>query len=162
MGKKPAGLSEQLGMLDTPGIQPSSAIGADGHRERMRTRVLTGGGDALADYELLEMVLFIALPRVDTKALAKILLASTNPGDLILDPFLGSGTTAVVAQKLGRCFLGVETVEDYALLAAYRLELARRDSNIQGYVDGVFWERNSTNMQGASRAVTTPMEDIFR
>ena len=96
------------------------------------------------------------------KLLAKILLASTNPGDLVLDPFLGSGTTAVVAQKLGRRFLGVETVEDYALLAAHRLELARRDSGIQGYVDGVFWERNSTTMQGASRAVTTPTEDLFR
>ena len=96
------------------------------------------------------------------KFLAKLLLASTNPGDLVLDPFLGSGTTAVVAQKLGRAFLGVEVVEEYALLAARRLELARGDSNIQGYVDGVFWERNSTNLQGASRVGTAPTEDLFR
>ena len=75
MGKKPAGLSEQLGMLDPQPANTSSAVGAEGHRERMRTRLLAGGGEALADYELLEMVLFIALPRVDTKALAKALLA---------------------------------------------------------------------------------------
>ena len=96
------------------------------------------------------------------KFLAKLLLASTNPGDLVLDPFLGSGTTSVVAQKLGRRFLGIETVEEYAHFAAHRLELAQRDSSIQGYVDGVFWERNSANMQGASRGGLAPTEDLFR
>jgi len=74
MAKKPAGLSEQLGMLEALAA-PSSAVGADGHRERMRARILAGQGESMADYELLEMVLFIALPRVDTKALAKVLLA---------------------------------------------------------------------------------------
>lgn len=96
------------------------------------------------------------------KFLAKLLLASTNPGDLVLDPFLGSGTTAVVAQKLGRRFLGIEAVEEYALLAAHRVELALRDSSIQGYVDGVFWERNSNSMQSTSRGVASPTEDLFR
>jgi site-specific DNA-methyltransferase (adenine-specific) len=42
------------------------------------------------------------------KLLAKIILASTNPGDLVLDPFAGSGTTAVVAKKLGRNFVAIE------------------------------------------------------
>ena len=49
--------------------------GAEGHRERMRARLLRAGADALADYELLEMALYIALPRRDTKALARALLA---------------------------------------------------------------------------------------
>jgi site-specific DNA-methyltransferase (adenine-specific) len=77
------------------------------------------------------------------KLLAKILLASTNSGDLILDPFAGSGTTAVAAKKLGRAFTIIESDENYCLLAAKRLELAEEDKTIQGFADGVFWERNS-------------------
>lgn len=77
------------------------------------------------------------------KLLAKIILASTNPGDLLLDPFAGSGTTAVVAKKLGRDFIAIESDEDYCLLAAKRLEMAETDKSIQGFEDNVFWERNS-------------------
>lgn len=77
------------------------------------------------------------------KLLTKIILASTNPGDLILDPFAGSGTTAVVAKKLGRRFVAIESDEQYCLLAAKRLEMAENDMSIQGFADGVFWERNS-------------------
>lgn len=51
-----------------------------GHRERLRTRFLSGGGDALPDYELLEMILFNAIGRKDVKPLAKDLLATF--GDL--------------------------------------------------------------------------------
>jgi site-specific DNA-methyltransferase (adenine-specific) len=77
------------------------------------------------------------------KLLAKIILASTNPGDAILDPFAGVGTTAVVAKKLGRRFVTIESNEEYCLLAAKRLEIAETDRSIQGFSDGVFWERNS-------------------
>lgn len=49
--------------------------GTDGHRERLRTRFVQGGADAMPDYELLELTLFAALPRRDTKPLAKALLA---------------------------------------------------------------------------------------
>jgi site-specific DNA-methyltransferase (adenine-specific) len=77
------------------------------------------------------------------KLLAKMILASTNPGDLVLDPFAGSGTTAVVAKKLGRHFTAIEADEEYCLLAIKRLELAENDLGIQGFADGVFWERNS-------------------
>src|SRR5262245_22992333 len=45
-----------------------------GHRRRLRERFLRGGGDALSDYELLELVLFAALPRRDVKPLAKSLI----------------------------------------------------------------------------------------
>jgi site-specific DNA-methyltransferase (adenine-specific) len=77
------------------------------------------------------------------KLIAKIILASSNEGDIILDPFLGSGTTAVVAKKLGRSFVGIEIDKDYCCLAEKRLESAELDRNIQGYSDGVFWERNT-------------------
>ena len=77
------------------------------------------------------------------KVLAKIILASTNPGDLILDPFAGSGTTAVTAKKLGRDYVAIESDENYCLLAQKRLEMAETDNSIQGFAEGVFWERNS-------------------
>lgn len=79
------------------------------------------------------------------KLVAKLMLASTNPGDLVLDPFLGSGTTSVVAKKLGRHFIGIELEEEYALLSQKRLEIAASEASVQGYSDGVFWERNSLN-----------------
>ena len=77
------------------------------------------------------------------KLLAKVILASTNPGDAVLDPFAGSGTTAVVAKKLGRRFTAIERDEEYCLFALKRLEMAETDGTIQGFEDGVFWERNS-------------------
>ena len=77
------------------------------------------------------------------KLLAKIILASSEENDIVFDPFLGSGTTLAVAKKLGRQFFGVEIDEEYCCLAEKRLELADSQSNIQGYSDGVFWERNT-------------------
>lgn len=77
------------------------------------------------------------------KLLAKVILASTHPGDMIFDPFLGSGTTSVVAKKLGRHYAGIEIDEVFACLAEKRLALAKDDKRIQGYDEGVFWERNS-------------------
>jgi site-specific DNA-methyltransferase (adenine-specific) len=77
------------------------------------------------------------------KLIAKLLLASSRPGDVVLDPFLGSGTTCVVAKKLGRHFCGIEAELEYCLWAIKRLHLADTDNSIQGYADGVFWERNT-------------------
>lgn len=79
------------------------------------------------------------------KLLAKIILASSNPGDLVFDPFLGSGTTAVVAKKLGRNYSGIEIDELYCSLAEKRLNEADYNKSIQGYENEVFWERNSLN-----------------
>ena len=77
------------------------------------------------------------------KLLAKIILASSNLGDVVFDPFLGSGTASVTASKLGRSFAGVETDKHYCCLAEKRIELAFRDRRIQGFENGVFRERNS-------------------
>lgn len=81
------------------------------------------------------------------KLLAKLILASSNPGDIILDPFLGSGSTSVTAKKLGRHYIGVEQNEQYCVWAEKRLEMADSDTTIQGYADGVFWERNTNGIQ---------------
>jgi site-specific DNA-methyltransferase (adenine-specific) len=81
------------------------------------------------------------------KLAAKLILASSNPGGIVLDPFLGSGTTAAAAKKLGRHFIGIEAEARYSALAAKRVFLAESDNVIQGYADGVFWERNTSDMQ---------------
>ncbi len=77
------------------------------------------------------------------KLLAKIILASSSPGDLVFDPFLGSGTTSVVAKKFGRKYVGVEIDLTYCCLTEKRLAIVEYDKSIQGYSDGVFWERNT-------------------
>jgi site-specific DNA-methyltransferase (adenine-specific) len=81
------------------------------------------------------------------KLIAKLMLASSRPGDVVLDPFAGSGTTAVVAKKTGRRFIAIEMDELYCCLAQKRLHLAKADDTIQGYADGVFWERNTLSAQ---------------
>ena len=77
------------------------------------------------------------------KLIAKLILASSNEGELVFDPFAGSGTTCVAARKLGRRFIGIEKDERYCVWAQQRLEMAEKDGTIQGYEDGVFWERNT-------------------
>ncbi|MCL1855348.1 MAG: site-specific DNA-methyltransferase [Clostridia bacterium] len=76
------------------------------------------------------------------KLFAKLILASSQPGDMILDPFAGVGTSSIVAKKLGRHYLGIEKEPEYCALAAKRLEMADSDPSIQGYADSVFWGRN--------------------
>lgn len=86
------------------------------------------------------------------KLVAKIILASSNSGDIVFDPFLGSGTTSVVAKKLNRHYLGVEIKKQYCVWAEQRLEMANGSTEIQGYFDKVFWERNSLSEQSALAA----------
>lgn len=81
------------------------------------------------------------------KLIAKLILASCPSGGIVLDPFVGSGTTAVVAKKLKRNYIGIELNEEYCCWAEKRLFIADTDANIQGYTDGVFWERNTANAQ---------------
>lgn len=79
------------------------------------------------------------------KLIAKLILASSKEGDVVFDPFLGSGTTSVVAKKLGRRYCGIEINEEYCLWAEKRLLKADTDNSIQGYINGCFWERNTAN-----------------
>lgn len=81
------------------------------------------------------------------KLLAKLILASSNENDFIFDPFLGSGTTSVVAKKLGRNYSGIEQNPVYCAWAEKRIEGANKNKEIQGYTDNVFWERNTLYLQ---------------
>ena len=85
------------------------------------------------------------------KLMAKLILASSGPDALVLDPFGGSGTAAVTAKKLGRHFITVEQNPQYCVWAQMRLERAETDRTIQGYADGVFWERNTAAFQKKRR-----------
>lgn len=95
------------------------------------------------------------------KLIAKLVLASSRPGDIVLDPFVGSGTTCVVAKKLGRHYLGIEIDEEYCLWAAKRLTRADKDLEIQGYSGGFFWERNTLNLQKKSTSVKHPRPEEY-
>ena len=77
------------------------------------------------------------------KLVAKLILGSSKPGDFVFDPFFGSGTTCVVAKKLGRRFSGVEQEEEFCRMAVKRLIHAAAGDGIQGYCGGYFLERNS-------------------
>ncbi|MDR1931833.1 MAG: site-specific DNA-methyltransferase [Spirochaetales bacterium] len=81
------------------------------------------------------------------KLIAKLILASCPENGIVFDPFLGSGTTSVVAKKLGRKYIGIEINEEYCLWAEKRLILSDQDNTIQGYSGGVFWERNTLSLQ---------------
>ncbi|MCC2602297.1 site-specific DNA-methyltransferase [Sphingopyxis sp. FBM22] len=56
--------------------------------------------------------------------LYRIMLACSNPGDVVLDPFFGTGTTGAVAKRLGRNFIGIEREDDYIDAAKARIEMA--------------------------------------
>jgi site-specific DNA-methyltransferase (adenine-specific) len=92
------------------------------------------------------------------KLIAKLILASSKPGDFVFDPFFGSGTTCVVAKKLKRNFSGVEQETEYCQMAVKRLDRVESDDIIQGYHDGYFWERNSLVDQKQSKIAKKDQE----
>jgi site-specific DNA-methyltransferase (adenine-specific) len=85
------------------------------------------------------------------KLIAKLILASSRVNDIVLDPFLGSGTTAAVCKKLDRRFIGIEIEPEYCALALKRIDLALKNPRIQGYENGVFLERNTMQLMERAR-----------
>lgn len=94
------------------------------------------------------------------KLIAKLILASSRTNEVVFDPFLGSGTTSVVAKKLGRQFVGVEIDENFCCLAEKRLAMVSGDDSIQGYHDGLFWERNSLSQQRKPAKVSSQQQSL--
>lgn len=105
------GVSEAEGgdLFGSAADSDATVLGADGHRLRMRARLLTAGPDALADHEMLEMLLFLALPRKDTKPIARELLRrfggfgpaiTASPGEL--SAIEGLGEAGIAALKLAQ------------------------------------------------------------
>ncbi|MBV9250960.1 MAG: DNA repair protein RadC [Acetobacteraceae bacterium] len=117
-----SGLGETIDLL-TP-VEPrdaSSPVGAEGHRARMRNRLLTAGPDALADHELLEMVLFLALPRRDTKPIARALMErfGSYAGALAAPP-----TDLATVEGLGEAGVAALKTVQAAALRLSRAELS--------------------------------------
>lgn len=133
--RPPPALGDTFDLLAT--LTPeaaTSAIGAEGHRDRMRTRLLKAGPDALADHEMLEMVLFLALPRRDTKPLARALLtrfrsfasaiAAPVPDLLAIDGLGEAGAAALKTVQAAALRLARSEVMDLPVLSHWPKLLA--------------------------------------
>ena len=87
--------------------------------------------------------------------LHRVLLSTTNPGDVVLDPFFGTGTTGAAAKQLGRIFIGIEREEDYAEAA-----LARIDATAQLPTEAVDQPRPETYTVKAGDTLFDPSTRI--
>jgi DNA repair protein RadC len=117
--------------LSFPPDDDDSAVGADGHRARMRQRLLKAGPDALADHEMLEMLLFLALPRRDTKPVARALL--TRFGNF------GSVISAPVAELAATEGLGEAGLAALKLVQGAALRLLRQQAAAEPVLSS--WDR---------------------
>ncbi len=95
------------------------------------------------------------------KLIAKLILASSKPGDMVFDPLAGSGTTVVTAKKLRRRFVGVELSREYCCWGQKRLLQTSPGDVIQGYADRVFWERNTLVDQPKNTRRTPAQETLL-
>ncbi|MFB9222866.1 site-specific DNA-methyltransferase [Paracoccus cavernae] len=94
--------------------------------------------------------------------LHRILIGSTNPGDVVLDPFFGTGTTGAVAKMLGRDFIGIEREEAYREIATKRLERVRRlDAGALATTTGKRAEPRVPFGQVVERGMLRPGEELY-
>ncbi len=126
---------------------PAPATSTEQHRDRMRDKLLTAGPDALADHEMLEMVLFLALPRIDTKPIAYRLLArfgsfadviAASPRDLMSVEGMGKASAAALrlvsaaAVRLGRArVMGQPVLSNEEALMTYLTQVMAREQTEQ-------------------------------
>ena len=98
-------MADQLGLLEPAPAPPSAPAGSDGHRDRLRERLLAAGPEALADHELLELLLTLAILRRDTKKIARDLIAkfgsfanviAAPPQELLTVEDVGQSAAAVI------------------------------------------------------------------
>jgi modification methylase len=67
--------------------------------------------------------------------LERVIISSTNPGDIVLDPFFGTGTTGAVAKKIGRHWIGIEAKSTYISIAQQRIDLVIPDIELEESLD---------------------------
>ena len=94
--------------------------------------------------------------------LHRVMIATTNPGDVVLDPFFGTGTTGAVAKMLGRDFIGIEREESYRKVAAERLARVRKFDTSALEITGS--KRNEPRVpfgQVVERGMLRPGEALF-
>jgi modification methylase len=94
--------------------------------------------------------------------LHRVIVATTNPGDVILDPFFGTGTTGAVAKMLGRDFIGIEREEAYRKAAQARIDRVRRFDASALEITGS--KRNEPRVpfgQVVERGMLRPGEELF-
>lgn len=91
--------------------------------------------------------------------LGRIVRVSSNPGDLVFDPFAGSGTTLAVAKKLGRQFKGCELSEEYVRYASERLESVRENAPLDGPADAIASAPTTANGRRLKRQPLLPLFD---
>ena len=115
MVRRRKGFAEQGSLIESDDLDQATLFGdqhgAAGHRERMRRKLLDAGPAAILDHELLEMVLFLALPRRDTKPLARALLAE-----------FGSFANVIAAPK--QALLGVDGLAEAGIAALKTVQAA--------------------------------------
>ena len=73
--------------------------------------------------------------------LERIILMSTDEGDIVFDPFLGTGTTALAAKRLGRNYIGVELDKEYVRISENKLAMEKSDSKIDDVWVGFFLDK---------------------
>ena len=94
--------------------------------------------------------------------LHRVLVGSTNPGDVILDPFFGTGTTGAVAKMLGRNFIGIEREEAYRKVAGKRISKVRKyDSEALAVTTGKRAEPRVPFGQLVERGMLRPGEELL-
>jgi DNA repair protein RadC len=129
----PAGLAEATflpGLVPQP-MEPTASASAEGHRLRMRQRLLKAGPDSLADHEMLEMLLFVALPRRDTKPIARELLTRFRT--------FGGVVGAPAAELMGVEGLGEAGAAALKLVQAAALRMMRQEVAAQPVLST--WDR---------------------
>ena len=104
--------------------------------------------------------------------LERIVLMSSDPGDIILDPFVGTGTTAVAAKRLGRRFIGIDVDTTYAQIATEKVEREKpfvyNGKYISIFLDQIVsireidWAELSTQIGAEGQKTTEPLSDAVQ
>ncbi len=95
------------------------------------------------------------------KVIAKLIIASSNKWDIVLDPFLWSWTTSVVAKKLWRKYIWIEKEKEYCVVSEHRINNVDIDNSIQWIENWIFLERNVMSNERTKKSSKKPIVDLM-